>query len=283
MACILTISSHVARGHVGNIAATTVLEALGHAVWQIPTITLSNHKGYRHCAGAALPTGMINDMIEALNKNGWLGEIDAVLSGYITSADQVAEIYDAVDAVKTANNKALYWCDPILGDHPGGLYVPDAVAQAIADKLIPRADGISPNAFELGWLAGKHVSNVTSTVDAARTLPDMTKMVTSVPVGQTELANLLVSPDQAHAISHKRFDQVPHGTGDVFTAAALGHLLSKNTQADLDKSQQQTAFQAASNSIFSLAQNTVGDEELDTESIIRSICAPEISLPITRL
>lgn len=283
MACILTISSHVARGHVGNIAATTVLEALGHAVWQIPTITLSNHKGYRHCAGAALPTGMINDMIEALNKNGWLGEIDAVLSGYITSADQVAEVHEAVNAVKRANDKAVYWCDPILGDHPDGLYVPDAVAQAIAKTLIPHADGISPNAFELGWLAGKPASDSTSAIDAARRLPNRLKMVTSVPISQNELANLLVSPDQARAIAHNRFDQVPHGIGDVFTAAALGHILNERLQAKPDKIRQQTAFQAASNSIFSLAQNTVGTEELDTESIVRSIRTPEISLPITLL
>ncbi|MBZ0216001.1 MAG: hypothetical protein K8F25_05580, partial [Fimbriimonadaceae bacterium] len=108
MAVVLALSSQVSRGYVGNVAATAVLQALGHEVWQIPTITLSNHKGYRHCAGASPPSGAIRDMVEALNHNGWLGQIDAVLSGYVATPEQAGEIVHAIESVKRANRNAIY-------------------------------------------------------------------------------------------------------------------------------------------------------------------------------
>ena len=48
---LLSISSQVAFGPVGNSAAVPALQARGHEVLAIPTIMLSNHPGHGPPAG----------------------------------------------------------------------------------------------------------------------------------------------------------------------------------------------------------------------------------------
>jgi len=43
---VIVISSHVARGSVGNRAAVFALETLGFPVWAIPTVTMPWHPGH---------------------------------------------------------------------------------------------------------------------------------------------------------------------------------------------------------------------------------------------
>ncbi len=273
MALVLALSSQVTRGYVGNNAAVAVLHSLGHEVWQIPTIFLSNHKGYRFCAGTVPPDGTIREMTDALNRNGWLGEVDAILSGYVATPEQTGEILYTVETVKNANRNAIYWCDPILGDAPGGLYVPEKVARSIADRLVPRADGISPNAFELQWLSDRKITDAESAANAAAKLPDLIAMTTSVPCGPKEISNVLSLAGKSLAISHNVYEQVPHGTGDVFTALALGYLL-----LGIDT---QEAFEKASACIFSLANRTAGKEELDRKAIRAAIDLPDTTLSVS--
>jgi pyridoxine kinase len=179
MSVVLAFSSHVSRGFVGNVAVTTILRALGHEVWQVPTIILSNHKGYTHCAGPILPRNSIRDMVTALDRNGWLSQVDAILTGYIAEANQADDVLYALDRVRQHNKHALYWCDPILGDHPGGLYVSDEVAMTIADQLVPLADGLSPNSYELEYLSGIVINDAASAVQASRKLGNPLTMTTS--------------------------------------------------------------------------------------------------------
>jgi pyridoxine kinase len=51
---ILSIQSSVAYGHVGNSAATFPLQRLGHEVWPVHTVVLSNHTGYPTWGGPLL-------------------------------------------------------------------------------------------------------------------------------------------------------------------------------------------------------------------------------------
>ena len=70
MARVLAVSSMVVRGHVGNAAAVPVLQCLGHEVWSLPTVVLSNHPGHRRAAGVQMDAGKLDDMIEALGESG---------------------------------------------------------------------------------------------------------------------------------------------------------------------------------------------------------------------
>ena len=100
-----------------------------------------------------------------LERAPWLGEVAAVLSGYLGDAGQAEAVASLVAAVKARNPDAVYVCDPVMGDS-GGLYVPEATAEALRDRLMPIADIATPNRYELEWMAGAPLDDIRS-VDAA--------------------------------------------------------------------------------------------------------------------
>ena len=171
MARILILSSWVAHGHVGLSAAAPALQALGHSVTQLPTTLLSNHPGWPHAAGRAMPPDTLREMIDALGANGWLTQQDALLTGYLPSVAHVALAAELMKRLReSAPNALRVVVDPVMGDEPTGLYIPEAVACAIRDALCPLADILTPNLFELGWLAKRPVSSLAETRAAAETL-----------------------------------------------------------------------------------------------------------------
>ncbi|MEM9812571.1 MAG: bifunctional hydroxymethylpyrimidine kinase/phosphomethylpyrimidine kinase [Pseudomonadota bacterium] len=232
MARILAISSWVAAGHVGLSAAGPVFSLLGHESIQLPTTLLSNHPGFGHVGGRATPPDQLRGMIEALAANGWLSEVDTVLTGYMPSAEHVGV---ALAALAHAPGARLV-CDPILGDAPKGLYVAQAAALAVASALVPRADVLTPNLFELGWLSDSEIPDLAAAVGAARRLaPDAQVLLTSppYPAGQTGVFEISAAGTHAYRVPVR--SGAPHGTGDVFAAltaagvapgSALGHLTS---------------------------------------------------------
>jgi pyridoxine kinase len=275
---ILSISSQVARGYVGNSATLAALHVLDVEVWTIPTILLSNHKAHKYCFGTESSSEQIQRQFDALENNGWIGEIDAVLTGYMASPDQARVCAEIVTCVKAANSKAFFWCDPVLGDDPGGLYVNDEIAQAVKRDLVPIADILSPNAFELGWLSAQSTVNARAACKAAATLNCRTVMATSIP-GQTPvmLSNLLIQDQSFWQIDHEKFDKVPHGTGDLFTALACGHFFRHGGNNALGPAALVPAFENATASLFSLAERKAGsvDDNLSLSDIRDAALSPK--------
>jgi pyridoxine kinase len=225
----LVISSQVAHGHVGLSAIVPALQALGHEVIALPTILLSNHPGHAKVAGTRIDPDVLGQMIDALDDNGRLGNIDAMLTGYMPT---VAHVRFAAATVRKLwagmpNTAGSYFCDPVLGDDPKGLYIAADVAQAIKDLLLPLAHTVSPNRFELEWLSGRPVTDLASAVDAARTLgADQFVCATSIPGAANSLFTLETTTDSAGVYHGKacrvaRRQSVPHGTGDLLSALLL--------------------------------------------------------------
>lgn len=231
MARVLAISSHVAYGSVGLASMVPALHWLGHEVMPLPTVVLSCNPAYPHFAGDSVPAERIVAIAEALAANGWLAGTDAIVTGYLPTRDHVSAARAAVMMVKAANPAARYLCDPVFGDDPGGLYLPEAVATAIASDLMPMADLATPNSFELAWLAKTAVGNPGEARDAARKLAVPTLLATSVPDGENRLANVLVTREEALACSVKLREDAPHGTGDMLCAMFLGQLLNGHALA----------------------------------------------------
>ena len=150
---VIVISSHVARGSVGNRAAVFALETLGHPVWAVPTVILPWHPGHGRATRIVPEPDQFAALMKDLENARWLGEVGAVLSGYLGDARQAVAVASLVKAVKAKNPKALYICDPVMGDS-GGLYVPLETATAIRDLLMPIADIATPNRYELEWMSG---------------------------------------------------------------------------------------------------------------------------------
>lgn len=225
MATVIAVSSFVARGTVGLRAIMPALDRLGHETIACPTILLSNHLGHARAAGGAVAPETLAAMIDVLEGNGWLSKADAVLTGYLPSPQHVGLVETLVARVRAQRPDCLIVCDAVLGDHPGGLYVPEAAAEAVRDRLAPLATHMKVNLFELEFLSGRPVETMEQIIDAARSLPAPVVLTSSVPIGADRLANVVTMPDHTEQCTVARVSDVPHGTGDLLTATFLGHLL----------------------------------------------------------
>jgi pyridoxine kinase len=243
MARVLAISSQTVFGPVGNSAAVPALQVRGHEVLQIPTVILSNHPGLGQPAGLSTPTGVIEEIFAALTKLGAFANIDAVLTGYFTSSEQVIAVVKQISILKVEHQELVVLVDPVIGDH-GGLYVEISVAEAIRDLLLPLATITTPNVFEVSWLAGTpDVAQAVAAINVAETI------VTSVPDGEDLLATQLYTSRQAlRHITQKR-NQVPHGTGDYLSGCYLAERLKH--PADV-------AFKAAMTSLDQTIARSIG-------------------------
>ena len=253
MATVLCISSQVARGYVGGSAQRIALERLGHQVWLLPTIMLSNHPGHAHFTGQTTPPETIVQMAQALGDNGWLDEIDAVLTGYMPSAEHVAAASGVLDLVRGTARRALYLCDPAFGDDQRGVYVDEGAAQAIKQYLAGRSDLATPNRFELEWLTGRTIGDEAEALEAARALARPRVLVTSAPASDGSIGNLLLVGDRAWRSIVAQRENVPHGTGDLMAALLIGHLMA-------DREPQDALALATTGVDVALAHSTGADE-----------------------
>ena len=151
---VIVVSSHVARGSVGNRAMVFALERLGFTVWAVPTVMLPHHPGHGPGTRIVPDDKAFAALLHDLVQDGRAAGVAGIVSGYLASAAQAEAVAALVTAVKGTRPDALYVCDPVIGD-AGRLYVGDALAEAVRDRLLPIADAAKPNAFECGWLAGE--------------------------------------------------------------------------------------------------------------------------------
>lgn len=266
MARVLAISSQVARGAIGLSACVPALQALGHEVIALPTILLSNHPGHSRFAGERVAPELLERMLDALAANGWLESIDAVLTGYLPSPEHVTVARGAVERVKQTRPRAIFVCDPILGDDPKGLYIAREAAEAIRDRLVPLAQVVKMNCFECGWLAGEAVANAADACRVAAKHGWPTAIVTSVPTKDTDqLGNLLIEgPAPAIQIDVPRRGHVPNGTGDLMGALWLGYRLWQGTTGA-------TAFKRAVDGVEMVVARSGGADELQLVDCLRQL------------
>ena len=227
---ILSIQSSVAYGHVGNSAALPALHRLGFEVWPLSTVELSNHPGHASCHGGPRDPAKVADIIAGIAALGVLHRCRALLGGYLGPAAMGPVVLDALDRVRAANPEALYACDPVLGDDDTGLYVAPEVAAFIRDRLVPRADIVTPNHFELEFLAGRRCTGLAEVLDAIAVLRAMGPgLVVGTTLAVDDAADtvttLAVDGAGAWRVTTPLVDTAVHGTGDTLAALFLGHRL----------------------------------------------------------
>src|SRR5436305_13974 len=186
-ATVVTISSLVAAGPVGNSVIVPALLALGAEPVAIPTVILSNHPGHGRPEGLEVPAETMAAMLARTVELGFTRRPSLVLTGYFASAAQIETAARFIAGEKKSNPAGYYLCDPVLGDEHTGLYVKPVIAEAIRDMLVPLADGLTPNAFELGWLTRLEVRDGRTAKLAAAELAGRDVVVTSVPAGADRL------------------------------------------------------------------------------------------------
>ncbi|EKM6457696.1 pyridoxal kinase PdxY [Cronobacter dublinensis] len=235
---ILAIQSHVVFGHAGNSAAEFPMRRLGANVWPLNTVQFSNHTQYGQWTGAVMPPSHLTEIVQGIAAIGQLSRCDAVLSGYLGSAEQGEQILEIVRQVKAANPQAKYFCDPVMGHPEKGCIVAPGVAEFHARFALPASDIIAPNLLELEMLSGHPVASVDEAVVTARELiargPKIVLVKHLARAGflQDRFEMLLVTAEEAWHISRPLVDfgaRQPVGVGDVTSGLLLVKLLQGAT------------------------------------------------------
>ncbi len=280
---VLSIQSSVSYGHVGNSAAVFPLQRIGVEVMPIATVCFSNHTGYGSWRGPLMSGDDVREIVTGIEERGGLGGVDAVLSGYQGGDDIGDAILDAVDRVKHHSPDAIYACDPVLGNAVSGCHVSPEVQNLIRDRVVPRADLITPNQFELGFLTGTAPDTLESTLDAVDAVRDRgprTVLVTSVQRPdrpEDTLEMLAVTDAGAWSIQTPRLPLKANGSGDVTAALFTAHICRSGDAAD--------ALARTTASVFALLERTLasGQRELQLVEAQEDYAHPDLRFDVTQL
>lgn len=237
MSRVLSLQSLVAHGHVGNRVAVFVLESLGVDVVAVPTAILSNHTGYPAAARTSFGPVDTARLLDGLDAIGALSGLDAVVVGYTGSSGAVAEAARAVDRARELTPGVLVVVDPAMGDEGRGLFVPGDVADAVAELLVPRADVVVPNRYELHLLASlaagrpapepgrEPPASLLAAADVLRASGPRAVVVSSAGDDPATVAVAVVE-EEAHLIAAPRLPVAVGGAGDLLSAVLTGALVA---------------------------------------------------------
>lgn len=219
----LVISSFVAASRIGGGAQQHVLAL--HKVDPVlaPTVLYGRNPA-RGARGQVTPPDVLRSMLADIEADAIFGLVDLVITGHFSLPEQADIAAGVLERVRAANREGAYAdrpvvvVDPIMGDAPKGLYVRPDVAQQVRRRLVPLADFIRPNLWELSELTGRELTDAAAVAEAARAL-GRPALVGSVPAGEGEIALMYVDADAAVLFAHRRLPQPPNGTGDLVTAS----------------------------------------------------------------
>jgi len=266
---VISIQSHVAYGHAGNSAAVFALQRLGIEVWPVHTVQFSNHTGYPDWQGEVFTADHIARILDGLETRGAFARCDALLTGYIGDATLGAVIVDAAARIRAANPRALWACDPVMGDHGKGLFVRAGVPEFMAERALPAADLLTPNLFELEILTGRRPRGRAAVRDAAASLlargPKIVLVTSLSAEGDDagEMEMLAVTAEGAWRAAFPRLPIAPNGAGDAVAALFLGFLLKARANPDAVPK----ALGAAASAIFEILQTTLEATEEELQLI----------------
>ena len=228
MPTVLSVQSWVACGNVGNTAALFPLQRLGCETWSLNTVAFSNHTGYERWRGDTVPAREIATLFEGIAELGVLPRCDAVLSGYLGEAETGLVLLDIVSRVKEANPRALFCCDPVMGDVGLGYYVRSGIPEFFRDRALALADVVTPNRFELEWLSGEPVRSLAEACDAVAALRQRGPAIvlaTSLETVADRIAVIAAGPEGVWAVETPHLPIEATGCGDAVAALFLGWLL----------------------------------------------------------
>ena len=274
---ILSIQSHVAYGHVGNASAVFPMQRLGVEVWPVHTVQFSNHTGYGSWKGRVFDGPAIEELVEGIAERGVLERCDAVLSGYMGSADIGNAILSAVARVRALNPRALYCCDPVIGDVGRGVFVRPGIPEFMREQAVPAADLVTPNQFELDYLSGlttQSLADVKQAVAAVQAMGPRAVLVTSVEAQETPSDSIDLIAGEGGRFWRVRTPKLSlsvNGAGDAIAALFFVHYARAGSA--------QAALAEASASIYGLLKRT---EEAGSREILTIAAQDEFVSPTYR-
>lgn len=229
---VVSIQSQVVYGQVGNTIAVPTLQSLGLRVAAVPTVVLSNTPHHPTVHGGAIPVEWFRGYLDDLVARDCLRRLRAVVVGYLGGPRQAEILASWLEDRLRADPGIRVLIDPVIGDEDVGVYVDPGMVDAYRRHLLPLADGLVPNAFEVGLLTGLPVDDLDQVIAAARALmggrTQWVVATSAAPAGWPEggMQVAVVTPDAVQTIDHRRLATTPKGTGDLFSATLAAHRLA---------------------------------------------------------
>jgi pyridoxine kinase len=148
---VIVISSHVVRGSVGNRAAVFALETLGFPVWAVPTITMPWHPGHGPSTRIVASPEQFAALMADLERAPWLGEVGAVLSGYLGDAGPATMLVTSAPAMLSGSigNLLVDADQAVLAEHRVIDRPPNGLGDLTAAVYLARVLGGQPPAKAL--------------------------------------------------------------------------------------------------------------------------------------
>ena len=243
---ILTIQSAVMIGAVGNDAAMPVYTHFRQKAARLDTVRLAAHPGFQAGFTDITPADTLAALLHDFANLQQTTLPDAIQTGYFGAADQIAPVTEFIAGSQNKGN-IFYLLDPVLGD-AGKLYVEQSIAVSIQERLLPLADIITPNAFELGLLAGRDVTSLAEAEIAAQQLLAKNSgrlkavFATGIHAGTGKIADMLTTGKGTTSFVHNRKIHGVSGSGDVLSALVISAFLR---DAGLEEACQRASVLAA--------------------------------------
>jgi pyridoxine kinase len=231
--CVNLPSYRILLTDVGNKAAVFPLQLLGFEVDVVNSVHFSNHTGYvGGFEGDVLKGDQLRAILSGLERNGLLSDVGHLLTGYIGSESFLSAVLDVLATLRK-ERPVRFVCDPVLGDR-GKFYVPEELVPLYREKVIPQADVLTPNQFEVEQLTGINIKSIDDALKACNVLHDMgpslvfiTSMELAAEVRDNSMT-MLASQRTADATHVWRIDCPVFpgqftGTGDLCASLLLAH------------------------------------------------------------
>ena len=225
---ILLINDMCGYGKVASAAMIPILSYMGHVTYNLPTALVSNTLDYGKF-NILDTTDYITGVFPVWKELGFT--FDAISTGFIASERQ-AQIISAYCKEQEAQGTPIF-VDPIMGDE-GKLYngVTPATIQSMLE-MVAIADLIFPNYTEACYLTGETYNADGVSRDEAFALTDKlhaigtkSALITSITVdGQHSVAGFNHFTGEHFILPYTEIPVHFPGTGDMFSAVLLGHLL----------------------------------------------------------
>jgi len=225
---VISVQSQLVYGYAGNSAAVPPLRALGVPVAEIPTTLLSNAPFYATTRGRVLPADWFAELLLGATERGLPQRARMLVSGYFGSVGNGTAFADWLDTVLPQSPQLRYCLDPVIGDTHTGPYVEPGLEAVFAERLLPHAWLVTPNAFELGRLTGMPSLEQDEAIAAARHLlergPEWV-LAHSVAGAPGQLVTLLIGRDEVWRWSSSHLPVDVAGTGDVLMSLLVAFML----------------------------------------------------------
>jgi len=217
---VLTIAGSDSGGGAGIQADLKTFAAYGvYGASAVTAITAQNTVTVS--AVQILPGALVRAQIDAV-----LGDIgaDAVKTGMLGSVEVVLAVVDAL----LAHHPPAVVVDPVMISKSGNTLLDTDAVAAVRERLLPRADVLTPNAPEAAALTGREVHSISTAREAALRLHALGPKAVLVKGGHlpgSDVVDVLYDGHHVHELRSARIVSThTHGTGCTLASAIAAAL-----------------------------------------------------------